>query len=160
MKNENLMLIANQLTKAAQADMSANIINQIEEGEVNPLSIQVGLSAIENVIKQVKASDIYKAQTLKEAEKYGQKSFDMYGANLQIKEVGVKYDFASCGDPTWEDINQRMESLKAEMKEREEFLKRTPKDGQTCVDENTGEVYKIYPPVKISTTSVTATFKK
>ena len=54
MKNENLMLIANQLTKAAQADMSANIINQIEEGEVNPLSIQVGLSAIENVINRLK----------------------------------------------------------------------------------------------------------
>ena len=160
MNNESLMLISNQLSKAQQADMAESIINQIEEGEVNPLSIQIGLSAIENVIKTVKASDTYKNSTLTEAEKYGQKSFDLYGASLQIKEVGVKYDFTSCGDPAWNEMNQELEDLKAKMKEREDFLKRTPKDGQTCLDEQTGEVYKIYPPLKTSTTSVTTTFKK
>lgn len=160
MSNESMMLIANQLTKAQQTEMSASIINQIEEGEVNPLAVQVGLSAIENVIKNVKASDIYKNGTLVEAEKYGAKTFDCFGAQLQIKEVGVKYDFCKCEDPIWNDLNEKIEFLKASIKEREDMLKRIPHSGQTMVDEESGEVYKVYPPAKSSTTSVTTTFKK
>ena len=160
MNNENLTLIENQLTKTQQADMAETIISKIESGDINPLAVQVGLSAIENVIKTVKASELYKDSTLVEAEKYDSKTFNCYGAQLQIKEVGVKYDFTKCEDPIWNELNDKMEIIKASMKEREDILKRIPYSGQTMVDEDSGEVYKVYPPLKTSTTSVTTTFKK
>ena len=44
---------------------------------------------------------------------------------------------------------------KAKLDERETFLKSLPASGQQVVNEDTGETYKIYPPLKSSTTSVT-----
>jgi hypothetical protein len=59
-------------------------------------------------------------------------------------ESGVKYDYSS--DPIASELMEKL-------KERQEFLKSIPVDGITEVDEETGEVRKIYRPAKKSTTT-------
>jgi hypothetical protein len=53
-----------------------------------------------------------------------------------------------------------LEAAKKTIKDREDFLKSLPVDGQLITDEMTGETYKIYRPIKTSTTTFSAVLSK
>jgi hypothetical protein len=78
---------------------------------------------------------------------------------LKLMEAGVKYDFAACNHPDWNSIVAKENKLADQRKEIEAMLK-TLKSGQTIVDEETGEVIRITPPVKSSKTTVQVTIPK
>jgi hypothetical protein len=52
-----------------------------------------------------------------------------------------------------------LENSKKAVKDREDFLKTLPIDGQPIVDEDSGEVIRIYRPIKSSTTTVAISLK-
>ena len=54
----------------------------------------------------------------------------------------------------------QLSELKDKMKEREEYLKHLPEIGQTVVNEETGEVYKIYRPARMATETIQVVFAK
>lgn len=54
-----------------------------------------------------------------------------------------KYNYAECRDSEWEAMQSQMNSLKASIKAREDFLKNIPTTG--TINPETGEM--IYPPV-------------
>lgn len=139
-------------TTQTQIDIfSDQVIESVRQGETNPLEVLVILKAFEKaterILKEVRENYV------KEADKYSEKSFELFGAKLEKAEVGTKYNYSICNDPVY---NRRLaiatEATKL-VKEREDFLK-SLKDPINFVDEETGEFVKIIPPLKTSTESV------
>lgn len=76
-----------------------------------------------------------------------------------VKEMGTKYDFSQCGHPRLNEIEQEIKRLSEEKKSIEATLK-TLKGSMTLTDEETGEIFTVYPPQKRSTTTPVFTLKK
>ena len=151
LSKETLGLFA---TDKAQREVFANdIVNRIQVGEIDSINVHLQLKAMEEIIKQIQSNATYKKTLLEDAEKYG-KSFDKYNGKFTIKEVGVKYDYSKCNDSILLELEEKAAELDAEIKERQAFLKTVPSSGIDIIDFN-GEVLKVYPPSKSSTTSVT-----
>lgn len=145
--------------RVEQAALAEEIVRQVVEGETDPLRVHVQISSMEGMLKQVKESKEYRLCVLDAAEQQNEKTFSLYGAEMRVREVGVKYDYSECGDPVWERLNRKLEEAKTRLREREIFLSCIPVGGQVMVDEETGECYRVYPPVRSSTTAVTVTLK-
>lgn len=145
--------------KSQRESFVLDVVNRIDSGNVDPLLVHLQVKCMEDVIKLLNCNTNYKAAILESSERMGEKSFQFHNAKFEIKEVGTKYDFSQCGDSRYQTLCQQVESLSAELKEREKFLKTVPVKGMSVVNEQTGEVETIYPPSKSSTTSVAVTLK-
>ena len=104
------------------------------------------------------------------------------GTNVgRSKYVDVNHDglldlndmvYLGTGDPVIAELYAKMEALKLEIKEREEFLRTVPASGiqvgftESFVDEETGELkeynklYDVHPPVRQSERILKVTLKK
>lgn len=143
-----------------QQQMLANeIILPVIEGDVNPIDVYVKAKAIQDALKIVTDDDRVKDLVICKVEKYGNNT-TYNSASLQVKEIGVKYDYSVCNDSIYNDLVDNIEKLKETLKQREKFLKSISSDGTLMVDEETGEVNKIYPPIKMAAQGISVTFKK
>lgn len=148
-----------ETNKEQRQSFALDLIGKIEQGEVDPLKIHLQVKAMEDIIKLLNDNTIYKKSILEAAQSYGEKSFTFQNAKVEIKEVGVKYDFSKTGDTVWEMLDASLLSAKNSVKQREDFLKTVPSKGIQVLDELTGEMITIYPPSKSSTTSIAVTLK-
>jgi len=146
------------LTKADRESWVSSIVSEIDNGEINPLSIHTQVKCLEDMLKELTAHPAYKSAVLDEAGKYG-KAFELYNAKFSIREVGVKYDYSQCGDIILNELTEQLDALSEKVKARQKFLQLVPAEGIDIVSDQTGEVSKIYPPSKSSTTSITVTLK-
>jgi hypothetical protein len=148
-----------ETNKEQRQSFVKNVLSNIESGEANPLKIHLQVKNMEQCIKMLTDDPQYKEAVLEEAGKHGGKSFDFHNAKIEVKEVGVKYDFSNCGDAKMAKLHEELEALKKKVKDREDFLKKAPIEGTPVLDEDTAELVTIYPPSKSSTTSVAVTLK-
>jgi hypothetical protein len=111
--------------------------------------------AMEKVFEKIKPTLIENA--LNEISQY-EKNAVIKGSKFSIVEAGVKYDYSNCNDLKYIVLNTQLECLKSALKDRETFLKAI-KEPLQMIDENSGEVYTIYPPKKTSSTTLKVTFK-
>ena len=155
LSKETLGLFATD--NAQRFEFANDIVNRVIIGEVDSINIHLQLKAMEEIIKTIQGNDVYKRILLEESEKYG-KSFDKYNAKFSIKETGVKYDYSQCNDSILLELEEKALLLDNEIKERQAFLKALPITGIDIIDFN-GEVLKVFPPSKSSTTSVAVTLK-
>lgn len=145
-------------TKSEIEKQSKEIIAKINDsGEINPLKVATAMKAIEMSMGIIKKG--ISDAVLEEAQRHEAKTFKYDGHELQIKEAGTKYDYSNCGDPELARMEEQAKTLNAKIKKRQDWLKAAP-DGQTVVDDETGEVYEIFHPSKTSTTGVTITLAK
>ena len=143
-----------------QQQMLANeIILPVIEGYVNPIDVYVKAKAIQDALKIVTDDDRVKDLVICEVEKYGNNT-TYNSASLQVKEIVVKYDYSACNDIIYNDIVDNIERLKETLKQREKFLKSISSDGTLIVNEETGEVNRIYSPIKMAAQVISVTFKK
>ena len=150
------------LAKIAQSPITYVEINnliydmkvELLSGDYNPLDVELQLKAMEETIKQLRSDEDIRQFVLSEAEKHG-KSFEWRGAKMSVREVGVKYDYASSGDSEWAMLDAEIKELTEKKKAREKFLQAIPDMG--TVNPETGET--IYRPAKTSTTSIAVTLK-
>ena len=145
--------------KFDQQMLANDIILPVIEGEVNPIETYVKARSIQEALKIVTDDDRIKDLVITEVEKYGNKT-EFNSANLQVKDVGVKYDYSVCNDQIYNDLLYMLNDIKEQIKIREKFLSKIPSDGATIVYEQTGEVRTIYPPIKQGSQGITITFKK
>jgi hypothetical protein len=110
---------------------------------------------MEKVFEKIKPTLIENA--LNEISKF-EKNTIIKGSEFSIVEAGVKYDYSDCNDLEYNMLNTQLEALKSTLKERETFLK-SIKAPMQMIDENSGEVYSVYPPKKTSSTTLKVTFK-
>jgi len=153
---ENMAAFA--VSKANREELAIQIVEAIDAGELNPLDIHYQVKAMEDFIKMLTANSRYKDALLTEGMKHG-KSFQFNGSKMEIKETGVKYNYSKCGDPNWQLLEDQITELKDKQKAVEAHLKVLPDEGMEVVNAESGEVIKMYPPVKISTTSIAVTLK-
>lgn len=145
-----------ETTKAERQAFAQSVIKGIKDGLSDPLKIHYQVKCMEEVIKNITSDPDYKSMTLDEAAKYG-KTFDHYNARFEVKEMGVKYDYSVCNDPTYNKLKAQLTVIEDELKAREKYLKAIPLQGvQTLLED---EVVTIYPPAKSSTTSITVNLK-
>ena len=145
--------------KFDQQMLANDIILPVIEGEVNPIETYIKARSMQEALKIVIDDDRVKDLVITEVEKYGNKA-EFNSANLQVKDVGVKYDYSVCNDQIYNDLLYMLNDIKEQIKIREKFLSKIPSEGTTIVYEQTGEVRTIYPPIKQGSQGITITFKK
>lgn len=140
-----------------QINLFANqLIEDVQEGVTNPLLLHTQIKMIEMALEKVKEG--IREAALNEASKQGLKTFDYNGVVVEIRETGVKYDYSACGDVDWEQAKTSEAQFAQLRKDREAELK-AMKGPHTMVNEQTGEVYRVSPPIRTSTTGLAVIIK-
>lgn len=134
----------------------ANIVSRIQDGEINPLDVIANFRKIEKVIDGVMKTPGILDSMIAEYDKYGQKEVEYNGVVLSKVESGVKYDYSNCGDMEYNLLVAKQKEIEKAIKERKRFLDGIPENGTTILNEETGEVIKLMPKTKTSTTILKA----
>lgn len=130
---------------------SNQIIGQVKSGEENPLKLLVLLRSLEATAETIRKG--IETEIMTEVGKYAEKAFEAFGARVERAEVGVVYDYAATGDRSWFKFKTEEETASENRKIREAVL-RNIREPFTVLDEETGEVYEIRPPLKKSKSGV------
>jgi hypothetical protein len=141
-------------TKDEIQNFSIKIISELESGMIKPLDLLKQIKCFEKVIEQTKDTLLKMAR--EEAEKYGAKSFEYKGVKIELAEVGTKYDYSQCNDFVLAKVSEDLSKLNESKKQRETFLK-SLKEPINLVDEESGDVIQVLPPIKSSTSSLKVT---
>ena len=131
--------------KAGVEKFSGQLIASVENGEVNPLELKALCKFIEAVIERVDKAT--RESQLTEALRYDGKKFSAYGFEIEKADVGISYDYDSCGDPIYRHRKAIFEEAKKQLDERIKFLKGIH-EPTPLVDPESGEVATVYPPKK------------
>ena len=124
----------------SQIDLfTQRVLEEVDSGMYNPLTIHLCLKAMEELTKRIKEG--IAEQVLLEAEKYG-KSFEYMGSKVQLSERRT-YDYSD--DGTWSELEKAK-------KKREELLKYL---SAPLADPETGEMifpaqFKVTPVISIT----------
>jgi len=136
----------------------ASLKSSLDEGEIHPLSLAVRIKWVEEWAAEAK--EVSRPHILTAVGQYAKgEEIAKYGSRIEPMEAGAKYNYSNCVDPIWDALNQKMDQIKSEMKNREMFLKAI-KEITTIIDDETGEIYTIFPPTKTSTSTYKVTLKK
>ena len=142
--------------KQSIAFFAASIINEVEDGKIDPLKVHTLCKAMTETADKIIAG--IKENVKIEAAKYGEKPFMFNGCELHNTSVKTEYDYEVCGDWEWEMLNTQMAIIKKQMTERQEWLK-TMGSPQTVINKLTGEICEIVPPMKRTSMGVKCTIK-
>lgn len=118
------------------------VIAEVEEGRQDPLKVALYMKTMEKIVERVNKA--LPEHYLREASKYGQKTFSHLGAEITIKDTSVKYDYSACGHPPYNQLVKIKEETERQMKDLEATLK-TLKAPQEMLFEG-GEVATVNPP--------------
>ena len=135
---------------------AASVINEVEDGKLDPLKVLTLCKAMESTSEKIIAG--IKASALTEAEKYGDKPFKFNGCELHVTPVDTKYDYSTSNDKVLERLLALEENIKRQVANRKEMLK-TLRETVTLIDEATGEVFQATPPLKKQTMGVKVVIK-
>ena len=119
---KNLTLIAENgnMTKQKALQLAEKIINQVQEGNINPLDAMVKLTYLSTAIDG--ALKVIRPLAVDEADKYPTKTFTDYGAEFQVKETGIKYDYS--GSEEWKQVKEQADGINFELKQIEERIRK------------------------------------
>jgi len=138
-------------------EMFANtIIQDVKEGRENALEIQLLIKKYEFVLNEIKEN--IKVNVNTEVSKYGEKEFEYGGAKCHYTPTATSYDFGNCGDPVYSRLFIKSEEANYQLKERQNFLK-SVREPFTFIDDVTGEVTTISPPLKKQSYGLKVTLK-
>lgn len=138
-------------------DFFANsIIQDVKQGNSNPLEIAMLVKKYEYVLDQIKEN--IKVNVNTEAVKYGEKPFMYGGSEVHYTPTRTEYDFSKCGDALWNDCDHWADKWTLARKERETFLK-TLQAPMKILNEDTGELETVSPPIKKQSYGIKITIK-
>lgn len=95
-------------------------------GLINPLKAYIELKRIEKALRL--ALESVNESALSEAKKYGQKSFDQFGANIELRANAGKWNYDHI--PHWTKIKEQLKSIE----ENSKLAFKQQQKGQTMVD--------------------------
>jgi hypothetical protein len=155
---DHVMQSSHDVSKAIIVDHAKSLLQLIEEGHIDPLSVAMQMKYLQDVMELAKEK--LREYVINELSKYPKgEDITKHGATFQLKEAGVSYDYSGCGHSHYNELKQQIGILTDQCKEIEKFL-RTVKESITVVDETTGEIITIYAPVKKSTTTYSIGWNK
>ena len=137
------------LNKASIRDVAMQLVDKCHDGYesyVNGLILSKKLAELAELLKENLKN--HAANELKLATK--EKRF-VHGCEIKEQMTGVKYDYASCEDKIWNDLNTK--------KAEREALLRAIKGQMVMVDEDSGETWIAKEPVTSGGLSLIVTIK-
>ena len=143
-------------TPQQRASFADDVIQQVNDGQTDPLIVLSAIRNLKDILDTIDAG--IKDCVMQELSKYG-KSVEMYGIKVEQKEVGVKYNYDSSNDKVYNELKSELKILDSNIKDREKWLKSIPSTGVDIVTDD-GEVVRVVPPIKTSTTSFAVTLNK
>jgi hypothetical protein len=148
------------LFKGCNAEQRKSFVEQIKSavdgGSYTAMEMVAMLRNLREIAEQ--SEEAIHSYLIDEVEKHG-KEVTQHGVKFTIAEVGTKYDYENCKDMEWTMYRNAEQRNADARKAREKFLKTLTKP-MTLVNEDTGEVDTINPPIKSSTTKVKLTIEK
>lgn len=135
---------------------SDGVIESVQSGEINPLTVLIQLRAIQKASERI-LKEIH-PNLMREADNYPGNEFEFAGNKVTKTEHGTRYDYSNCGDPIYYQRFAILQEAQKQLKEREEFLKAV-KANFSLLDEGTGEVSIIQPPTKKSTSGLNVSIR-
>ena len=135
---------------------ASKVINEVESGNIDPLKAKIWAKTLESIAEKIDKGTIEYQKT--QAAKYGEKPFAFSGAELHYTATYTAYDYTICNDLVLNAMEENLTRLKQQIEQRKEFLK-TLGGPQNLLNDETGEVNTIYPPMKKSTMGVKCTIK-
>jgi len=149
---ENLHI--KSLTDATKSELNdlASILLEVSEGR--ELDLYIFAKKIEYLSKVIQ--EVSNEYALSEAEKMKEKS--LYNSKIKVKDTGVRYNFSECGYTPYNNLLSDKKQIETELKGMETLLKSINKK-TTIVDEQSGEILEVKPPVRTSGTSIVLTIK-
>lgn len=153
-----LPTITHEINKTTLKKMASSTLEELmENGRIIEAADMI--AKMEYFIKELKNNPEYVDYLRYEIAKYGGGHTTPSGTRIELAEVGTKYEYVFCEDDILNDMTIQREALDERIKERQEFLKRLPSEGIDIVN-HYGEVKRIYPPSKSSTSSIKCTISK
>jgi hypothetical protein len=153
-----LPTITHEINKTTLKKMASSTLDELmENGRIIEAADMI--AKMEFFIKELKNNPEYVDYLRYEVAKYGGGHTTPSGTRIELAEVGTKYDYVFCEDDILNDMTIQREALDEQIKERQEFLKRLPSEGIDIIT-NYGEVKRIFPPSKSSTSSIKCTISK
>jgi hypothetical protein len=148
-----------QATKEVQKELAAQIIDSVKDGNESALKVAAKIKFVTDALEEVKKE--IQPLVVDELSLYDKRErvTVLGGYTVEVKEMGVKYNFSQCGHPRWTQIDEEIKALNEERKAIEATLK-TLKGKTIVVDEETGETFELYPPSKQSSTTPVFSFGK
>jgi hypothetical protein len=150
MENINLKAILD--SDKHQLDTLIDVI--VNEAEGYELEAYITVKKLEYVVKSL--IEVLQPMAITEAEK--QKGNTLYGAKIEVKDTGVRYNFSECGYLPYNNLISDKKQIETELKGMETLLKSINKK-TTIVDEQSGEILEVKPPTRTAGTSIVLTIK-
>lgn len=121
--NQQLVTIGNfPTTSVGIQQYIANIKDKILEGEISGGDAKCLLKSMEIIVKDLQDDKEIKEVIQDFADRYSEKTFTYKGMQFTKSEKKV-YDFTDCGDVEYNVYLEKLEELKAKIKDKETFLK-------------------------------------
>lgn len=117
-------------SKEERAVFVKRCIDEILEGNRNPIDVEIQLKSLEKVIKEIRENEQIKEAIQNEADKYSEKTFNFKGIEI-TKACKPTYNYSVCGHSEYNRLVKRK-------KELEEILKNSGKI--TIIDDETGQI--------------------
>jgi hypothetical protein len=90
-------------------DFLDEMVNGVERGEMNPLSVYIDLKRLEEQLEAVK--ERVKPLMMEEVNKYPEKSFKAFGAIIEKKAGASRWDYSNVKE--WLYAKQRLVDIEA-----------------------------------------------
>jgi len=163
MKNNQTTIIESikggsvQLNKTNVEQFANQILFEFKTGNKNSFDYLSELEFIAQAIEIAKSQ--MRESLIDELSKYpdAKQGIIRNGVQFKLKESGVRYDFSNT--EKWQVLKSECDQMQSNLKQIETELK-SLKSSRTMVDETTGEVFQIHPPIKSSKTTIEITLPK
>lgn len=139
-------------TKAELTDYCDIIKSAMVNGELDVIDIAKKVNMMGRVVDFFEKDNEIQTVLLNEAEKFGKGE----RTDLQVREVGVKYDFLNCGHSEYNRLYEEKKQIDLKLKAIEAQLKTIDVHG---IDFATGEEFNAHKASKSSTTKCIITIK-
>jgi hypothetical protein len=150
-------LLTMMASTSTQIDIfSDGVIESVQGGEINPLTVLIQLKAMEKASERILKE--IRPNLLTEAAKHPGNEFEYMGNKITKAEHGIKYDFSECGHPNYKKLFEDAFNANGKLDELKGFLKAI-KEPFTMLDEDSGEVVTVKPPTKKSTSGLNVSIK-
>jgi hypothetical protein len=149
---EIAVLKQNVVVSSSKDDITALVDNYIKDIAINGGDVLKDWVACEKymfLLKQLQEG--LKPFVMNDLQTHDNRESDLLGVKMKVVNTPAKYDYS--GNKVWEDLAQKIEKHKDQLKYVETFIK-SLKGATTIVDEETGEAFKYYPPAKSSSETV------
>lgn len=151
---ENLISLLKFSPRGGEISNAADVIaTEVIDGHEDALQLLVGIKAVQKLLDAI--SERIEESALNEAL-LESKRFEKFGAKIEVREVGTRYNFDGCNDPVLARLTEAKKQWADLEKDRQTLLK-TLRGKTEMLDTETGEIIHVIPPIKTSKTGVVIT---